>query len=221
MPPPRITKAFVNNATAVFDANIARAQELYRKIVIHGYTMPPAGAPAIRMTSPDTRDAAQFIFFEVAAQFEDYAKTMFQAEVRSKLKVTVSQCGYIMGDADRGIDTKLGWGSPTLLRARGINLLGNVSFFGTLDSTLGTASYNDLIAAHLVRNRIAHSGGQAQAKFVKHLTGLGIPAAQRMGLSVGRFLRDYPTGATPLNRYFFVYLTAYAKFAASAKAALP
>ena len=81
--------------------------------------------------------------------------------------------------------------------------------------------YDALIAAHTVRNRIAHSGGAAQSKFIKHLTGLGIPAAQRMGMSVGRFLRDYPTTATPTHRYFFVYLGAYSAFAAQAAAALP
>ena len=173
------------------------------------------------MMNPDTRDAAQFIFFEVAAQFEDYAKKLFEAEVRARLKVTSLQCSFIMRDADRGLDIKLGWGSPTLLRARGVNLLGKESFFGRLDGTLGTATYNDLIAAHLVRNRIAHSGGQAQAKFVKHLTGLGLPPAQRMGMSVGRFLRDYPANGTPLNRYFFVYLNAYTAFANAGHAALP
>lgn len=220
MPPPRITKAFVNNATAAFTTNIARATDLYRKVVLHGYTRHGATAPA-RLQSPDTRDAAQFIFFEVAAQFEDYAKKMFQAEVRSKLKVTVDQCEFIMGDADRGLDTKLGWGSPTLLRARGQNLLGKASFFATVHTQLGTAVFNDLVAAHTVRNRIAHSGGQAQTKFVKYVTGLGIPPAQRMGMSCGRFLRDYPAGATPANKYFFVYLNAYAAFAAKAQGALP
>jgi hypothetical protein len=173
------------------------------------------------MNNPDTRDAAQFIFFEVAAQFEDYAKKMFQAEIRSKLKVTAAQCTFIMGDPDRGLDTKLGWGSPKLLRVRGQNLLGKTSFFGTLDTTLGAATYNNLVAAHLVRNRIAHSGGYAQANFVKHLAGVGIPAAQRMGMSIGRFLRDYPAGSTPANRNFFLYLAAYTTIANTAQASLP
>jgi hypothetical protein len=173
------------------------------------------------MNNPDTRDASQFIFFEVAAQFEDYAKRMFQAEIRSKLKVTAAQCAFIMGDPDRGLDTKLGWGSPKLLRTRGQNLLGNASFFGTLNATLGAPAYNNLVAAHLVRNRIAHSGGYAQTNFVKHLASVGIPAAQRMGMSVGRFLRDYPVGSTPVNRNFFVYLAAYTAFTNAAQASLP
>lgn len=220
MPPPRVTKAFVNTATTGFTSNIGRARELYRKVVLHGYTR-AAGASPARLQNPDTRDVAQFIFFEVAAQFEDYAKKMFQAEVRSKLRVTVDQSAFIMGDADRGLDTKLGWGSPTLLRARGRNLMGGNSFFATIHTTLGTAVFNELVAAHTVRNRIAHSGGQAQAKFVTHLKGLGIPAAQRMGMGCGRFIRDYPAGVPAGDKYFFVYLRAYELFANSALAALP
>ena len=220
MPPPRVTKAFVNAATASFNKNIARATDLYRKVVLHGYSRSGVAAPA-RLQSPDTRDVAQFIFFEVAAQFEDYAKKMFQAEVRSRLKVTVAQCEFIMGDADRGLDTKLGWGSPTLLRARGRNLLGEKSFFATVHTQLGTATFNDLVAAHTVRNRIAHSGGQAQTKFVTHLKGLGIPPAERMGMGCGRFIRDYPAAAPAASKYFFVYLNAYSAFAAKAQAALP
>lgn len=44
-------------------------------------------AAATKLTNPDTRDAAQFIFFEIAAKFEDFAKFMFQVEVRSSLPV--------------------------------------------------------------------------------------------------------------------------------------
>lgn len=183
--------------------------------------MPPAGGAVGRISNADTRDIAQFIFFEIAAQFEEYAERMFEAEVRSRLRVTAVQSRFVMGDADRGLDGKLGWGSASLLHDRGINLLGSASLFGTLDAKLTQPICDALIAAHTVRNRIAHSGGAAQSKFIKHLTGPGIPAAQRMGMSVGRFLRDYPTTATPTHRYFFIYLGAYSAFAAQAVAALP
>ncbi|MBK9966150.1 MAG: hypothetical protein IPP07_15070 [Holophagales bacterium] len=162
-----------------------------------------------------------FIFFEIAAKFEDFSKLMFQAEVRSVYGVTVAQSPFIMGDSDNGLDFKLGWGSPQKLRERGMNLLGADSFFGSLDTKLGTATYSDLIAAHTVRNRIAHPGGKAERAFVKLLTGAGIPTAERMGMSVGRFLRDYPSVALPVNRNFFVYLDAYAALATNAKVALP
>jgi hypothetical protein len=220
MPPPRVTKAFVTSQVTAFKGNLDRARALYKKIVLHGYSGTSAAA-STRLTNPDTRDAAQFIFFEVAAKFEDFAKTMFQVEVRSRLKITVKQSPYVMGDPDQGLNNKLGWGSPQKLKERGDNILGSSSFFAKLHTTLGAASYNHLVAAHMVRNRIAHSGGQAQTKFVKHLTAEGIPTAERQGMSVGRYIRDYPAAATATNRYFFVYLKAYEDFADKALAALP
>lgn len=220
MPPPRVTKAFVTSQVVAFRTNLDRARDLYKKIVLHGYTGTSA-ATSGRLTNPDTRDAAQFIFFEVAAKFEDFAKTMFQVEVRSRLKITVKQSPFVMGDPDQGLNNKLGWGSPQKLKERGENILGSTSFFATLHPTLGAATYNQLVAAHLVRNRIAHSGGQAQAKFVKHLTAEGIPTTERQGMSVGRYIRDYPPGASPTHKHFFVYLQAYEDFATRALAALP
>lgn len=220
MPPPRVTKAFVTSQVRSFKSNLARARDLYKKVVLHGYSGPSAAA-SVKLANPDSRDAAQFIFFEVAAKFEDFAKTMFQVEVRSRLKVTVKQSPFVMGDPDQGLNNKLGWGSPQRLKERGANLLGADSFFATLHGTLGAATYNQLVAAHMVRNRIAHSGGQAKAKFVKHLTTEGIPTAERQGMSVGRYLRDYPTGSTATQRHFFLYLDAYDTFATRALAALP
>jgi hypothetical protein len=220
MPPPRVTKAFVTSQVTAFKANLDRARSLYKKIVLHGYTGTSA-ATSVRLTNPDTRDAAQFIFFEVAAKFEEFAKTMFQVEVRSVLKVTVKQSPFVMGDPDQGLNNKLGWGSPQRLKERGANILGSSSFFATLHPTLGAATYNHLVAAHMVRNRIAHSGGQAKAKFVKHLAADGIPTSERQGMSVGRYIRDYPAVASNTNKYFFVYLRAYEHFANAAMAALP
>jgi len=220
MPPARVTKAFVATQVASFQANLSRARDLYKKIVIHGYTGTSA-ATSSRLTNPDTRDAAQFIFFEVAAKFEEFAKTMFQVEVRSRLKATVKQSHYVMGDPDQGLNNKLGWGSPERLKERGGNILGPTSFFASLHPALGAQTYNHLVAAHMVRNRIAHSGGQAQKRFVKHLATEGIPTAERQGMSVGRYIRDYPATASATNKHFFVYLQAYEDFANRAATALP
>lgn len=220
MPPPRVTKAFVTSQVTSFKSNLDRARELYRKIVLHGYTGQSA-ATSSKLSNPDSRDSAQFIFFEVAAKFEDFAKTMFQVEVRARLKVTVKQSPYVMGDPDQGLNNKLGWGSPQKLKERGANILGDDSFFASIHGTLGAATYNQLVAAHLVRNRIAHSGGQAQSKFVRHLTAEGLSAAERMGMSVGRYLRDYPTAVPSTQRHFFKYLDAYESFANHALASLP
>ncbi|MFO6419160.1 hypothetical protein ACLBKS_03040 [Hylemonella sp. W303a] len=188
--------------------------------MIHGYTA-VGNHQVEKLVVPDSRDVAQFIFFEVAAQFEDFAKTMFQMEVRSKLRVTAKRSCFVMGDLDGGLNNKLGWGSPKLLRERGSNLFGPDSFFGDLMHEVGEPTYKALMSAHTVRNRIAHSGGTAQERFVKLLESDGIASAERQGLSVGRYLREYPTGSTVNDRHFNRFLTAYETFAARAEAALP
>lgn len=220
MSPPRITKAFVTRNVDAFTTKVGRARELYKKIVLHGYSGTSA-ATAAKLINPDTRDAAEFIFFEIAAKFEDFVKVMFQAEVRLSLAIALAQSPFLMGDSDNGLDSRLERGSPQKLKGRGIDLLGMDSFFGSLDTKLGADTCNQLIAAHIVRGRIAHGGGHAQAKFLKLLGEAGIAAEQRKGMSVGRFLRDYPLGTTTANRNFFAYLDAYTLFAASAKAGLP
>lgn len=218
--PARVTKAAVTTEVNSFSGNVARARDLYEKIVWRGYTGQNA-ATATRLSNPDTRDAAQFIFFEVAAKFEDFAKFMFQVEVRARLQVTATRSTFVMGDLDNGLNNKLGWGSPQRLKERGHNLFGEKSFFGNLVNNLGQGTYRTLVAAHTVRNRIAHDGGAAQAKFVKQLEGDGIPVNERMGMSVGRYIRDYPTGSARNDRNFFRYLSAYEDFAQKALSALP
>ncbi|WP_313569414.1 hypothetical protein [Comamonas terrigena] len=219
-PPPRVTKSVVNTEVARFIANVNRARDLYRKLVLHGYSGPSAAAVK-RLTNPDTRDISQFIFFEIAAKFEEHAKFMFQVEVRSRLLVTATRSTFVMGDLDNGLNNKLGWGSPQRLKERGYNLFGENSFFGDLVDNLGGATYKTLVSAHTVRNRIAHDGGTAQKKFVKLLESDGIQSAARQGLSVGRYLSDYPASATTSNRNFFLYLAAYEDFSNKAGIALP
>jgi len=219
-PPPKVTKAVVNTKVVCFVADINRARELYSKIVLHGYTGTSA-ATSSRIANPDRRDVAQFIFFEIAAKFEDHAKFMFQVEVRSRLQITESRSSFVMGDLDNGLQNKLGWGSPQRLKERGRNLFGQNSFFGDLVNKLGDPTYKSLVSAHTARNRVAHDGGSAQAKFVKLLEGDGIPANVRQGMSVGRHLIDYPQASPTTNRNFFRYLSAYEAFANAAGAALP
>ncbi len=218
--PPKITKAAVTTEVTAFRSNVNRARDLYQMIVWHGYTGTSAATVA-RLSNPDTRDAAQFIYFEIAAKFEDFAKFMFQVEVRARLQVTATRSAFVMGDLDNGLNSKLGWGSPQRLKERGHNLFGPGSFFGNLVNNLGDPTYKTLMSAHTVRNRIAHDGGAAQTKFVKLLEGDGIPGNVRQGMSVGRYLRDYPTGSGRADRNFFLYLAAYDDFATKAGAALP
>lgn len=218
----RVTKGAVTREVTAFLGNTARARDLYLKIALHGYTGNSA-ATAVRLNNPDSRDAAQFIFFEIAAKFEDFAKAMFQVEVRSQFQITVARSVYVMGDCDNGINSKLGWGSPQRLKERGKNLFdeGSGAFFANLVQSVGNPTYRQLVSAHVVRNRVAHDGGAAQEKFVRHLAAEGIPAAERRGMSVGRYLRDYPTGSTAADRHFYRFLAAYEDFAQKAGAALP
>jgi hypothetical protein len=220
-PPARVTQAAVNSEVACFIGNVNRARDLYRKIVWHGLTRSTNGTGPRRLPSPDTRDVAQFIFFEVAAKFEDFAKTIFQIEVRSRLQITATRSTFVMGDLDNGLNNKLGWGSPQRLKERGHNLFGQASFFGDLVGKLGQQNYKTLVSAHTVRNRIAHDGGIALTKYVKLLEGEGIAVNQRQGMSPGRFLRDYPTGVQRDQKNFFRYLEAYEYFANTSGAALP
>lgn len=218
--PARITKVVVTNEVNTFIANLNRAKDLYTKIVTHGYSDRSAATPT-KLNSPDSRDAAQFIFFEIAAKFEDFAKQMFLFEVRARLKVTSKRGEYVMGDLDNGLNNKLGWGSPPRLKERGANLFGSNSFFGDLVTKLGNSTYETLVTAHTVRNRIAHDGGSAKSKFIKHLERAGIAANERQGMSIGRYLRDYPKGSAIADRNFFQYVAAYEAFASKAGAALP
>lgn len=218
--PPTVSKSAVKSEVATFRVDLARAEDLYRKLVLNGYTA-IGNHQVERLAVPDARDVAQFIFFEVAAQFEDFAKTMFQMEVRAKLRVTAKRSGFVMGDLDNGLNNKLGWGSPKLLRERGGNLFGPNSFFGNLINKVGEPAYKTLMSAHAVRNRIAHSGGTAQERFVRLLESDGIAPAERQGLSVGRYLREYPAGSMINDRHFNRFLAAYESFAAAAEAELP
>ncbi len=122
-----------------------------------------------------------------------------------------------MGDLDNGIANKLGWGSPEKLKKRGKNVLSANSFFGTLDIKLGTEIYKVLIDAHKIRNRIAHTGGTAQANFVKLLKEQGLPPKECQGMSVGRFIKEYPSNAPQQEKYFYKILNTYRQFACKCK----
>lgn len=217
--PARITKQAITTEVNEFITNINRARTLYGNIVRAGYTLVPGTTNPTPLSNVDKRDAAQFIFFEIAAKFEDFAKSMFQAEVRSKLKVTATRSEYIMGDLDNGLNNKLGWGSPPRLKDRGHNLFGSNGFFGSLVHNLTEPVYNKLIAAHTVRNRVAHDGGSAVIKFVKLLDSSGIRPNERQGMSIGRYLCEYPTGG--VNKNFHLFMDAYESFARAAETALP
>lgn len=193
-----------------FDNTRQRAVSLYTTIVANGYTR--NGAATTRLTNPDRRDSAQFIFFELAAAFEDFALNAFQIEVRHRLTVNPQRAIYIMGSIDNELRGVMGWASPTHLQTRARNLFGKNGFFGRLEENITPPTFDLLTRAHKVRNRIAHNGGKAVEDYTKILGNLGVPQASRQGLSVGRLLVDYPTGVAATDRWFHRFAAAYDGF---------
>jgi hypothetical protein len=203
-----LTNAVKNRLITRFQGQLARGRQMYDTVVRNGMRR-NVGADPTNLMNHDKRDAAQFIFFEVAAQFEDFACEAFKMEVRHRLEVSPSRAEYIMGSADRGLEGVMGWGAPKQIRERAMHLFGQNGFFARLIDHLGQADYDRLIQAHIVRNRIAHSGGKARKTFVGILGQLQVPEPQRQGLSVGRLLTEYPPGAGVNDRWFYRFLVSY------------
>jgi len=202
-----------------FVSTHTRAMDLYSSIVTHGYTK--NGNQTRRLTNPDRRDAAQFIFFELAAAFENFALLAFQIEVRFRLSVSPMRATYVMGSLDKALTGVMGWGCPSILQSRGRNLFGKTGFFGRLEDNLGAPTYQLLTHAHKIRNRVAHSGGKAIDDYVSILQHLHVPVGERSGLSVGRLLIDYPGGTLATDRWFHRIADAYNTFRATFQASEP
>lgn len=204
-----LTNAVKNTLITRFQGQINRGRQMYETVVRNGMRQ-NAGAAPTNLMNHDKRDAAQFIFFEVAAQFEDFVCEAFRLEVRSRMGVPPRRADYIMGNADRGLDGVMGWGAPKVVRERAMHLFGEKGFFGQLIVHLTEAQYERLIHAHIIRNRIAHSGKKARKAYVDILGQLNVPQPQRQGLGVGRLLSEYPAGAAHINdRWFHRLLGSY------------
>lgn len=203
-----LTRSVIDALVVGFRSDLARAETLYERIAISGARRNVDGTfSALRQ--PDRRDAAQFIFFEVAAQFEAFCCGAFMIEVRHRLKVQPQRAKFIMGTIDKGLGGVMGWGAPKQLQSRARNLHGQVGFFARLEARLGNVVYVNLVNAHKIRNRVAHSGGNASKDFNAILGQLQVPIGSRKGLSVGRLLLDYPVNAAAADRWFYRLLSAY------------
>ena len=161
------------------------------------------------LMNPDRRDAATFIFFEVAAQYENFWREAFKIEVRKAFSVEPKRAVNIMGSSDKGLSGMMGWGAPNIIQSRARNLFGKSGFFGRFESILGKPTYDTLIHAHKVRNRIAHGSPTAISDYNRILPQLHVPAGSRKGLSVGRLLMDYPASSAVGSRWFNRFLSAY------------
>jgi hypothetical protein len=192
-----------------FREQLEHARQLYDTIVRNGMRRNPGGATPTNLMNHDKRDAAQFIFFEVAAQFEDFVTEAFKMEVRLRLGVSPKRAEYIMGSTDRGLAGVMGWGAPKTVRERAEHLFGKQGFFARVKNHVGDAHDDRLIHAHVTRNRVAHNGKQAREAFAKILGTLLVPAPERQGLSVGRLLTEHPPGSAADDRWFHRFLASY------------
>lgn len=190
--------------------SITRAGDLYLRIVLNGGSSNGGGGYSPLM-NPDRRDIAAFIFFEVAAQYENFCCEALKIEVRKKFSVEPKRAVNIMGSSDKGLSGVMGWASPSVVQNRAQNLFGKTGFFGRFEAILGKSTYDTLSHAHKVRNRIAHAGPKAISDYNKILAQLGVPTGARSGLSVGRLLMDYPNTTPVGDRWFNRFLAAYLK----------
>lgn len=186
---------------------ISRANVLYDRIALNGAVR--NGANYSPLMNPDRRDIATFIFFEVAARYEAFCCDAFRIEVRRKFSVEPGRADNLMGSADRGLAGVMGWAAPHVVQARAQNLIGKRGFFGRFATIVAQPTYDVLTHAHKVRNRVAHSGSKAVSEYNRILGQLGVPAASRKGLSVGRLLMDYPLGSAVGDRWFNRFVAAY------------
>ena len=203
-----LTQQSIDRLVSRIQNDLDRAESLYVRIALAGATTNDDGTHSA-LRQPDRRDAAQFIFFEAAAQFETFCNEAFKVEVRYEFEVQPQRAKFIMGNIDRGLVGVMGWASPRVLRSRARALFGKRGFFARMDTRLGDPTYLRLTHAHKVRNRIAHAGGNASKDFNAILNDLGVPPASRRGLSVGRLLMDYPATAVADDRWFYRFIGAY------------
>lgn len=196
-----------------FTNDVERGLTLYNTLVSNGYTAAPDSDTATPLRQPDRRDVAQFIFFEIAAKYEAFARDMFQFEVRIRLVDSLSRTEFIMGSVDRGLQGVMGWASPKQLSERAEHLFGKKGFLAKLRQHVGDTTYQRLSMAHKVRNHIAHSG---TAAYRNALGSMGIPKSARKGCGPGRALIDYPVSASDDDRWFHRFCEAYTEFATTA-----
>lgn len=191
-----------NRLVTGMQRDIERARTLFDRIVVNGrrQTGPDASTPLMQ---PDRRDAAQFIFFELAAKFEGFCREGFLIELRSNRNVKPKKAEDLI---KKLANSAFGWGSPKTLRERALLLFGPTGFFARLIEIVGNTTYDRLCHAHIIRNRIAHTNTDDYRKLLNQFN---VPQKQRRGMSPGRLLLDYPSSANANNRWFHRLLVSY------------
>ncbi len=204
-------------AAVEFLAATKRARQLFERVVRNGYAVKDAGEAKPKpkpLSNPDRRDLAEYIFFEVAAKFELFAKRTLVLEVQKKLHVNRTRAEHMVGSSDEGIRPNMGgWAHVTKMKRRSAGLLGKNSTYAQVDSLLGNPKATYLEMALVIRNRIGH--GKGNDTFTKMLgkDPVRLTPAQRKGLGPGRFLAEYPKAAPDDQEWFFALLDAYEEWA--------
>jgi len=209
----KVSGAAVNE----FLVAVERAKELYERVVKNGYAIKDPGDPKAKpkpLSNPDRRDLAEYIFFEVAAKFEQFAKRTLVLEVQKTMGVNRTRAEHMVGSSEGGLTPHMGgWAHVSKMKSRAAGLLGKNSTYAKVETLLNNPTAQHLQMAVVVRNRIAH--GKGNDAFTKMLgkAPVGLTPAQRKGLSPGRFLVEYPKAAAANDKWFPVVLRAYQRWA--------
>ncbi len=219
------TKRQVQERTKAFRKAVGRAEWLRDAVAIAGYTLAskpgqPKKVVASKLSAPDKRDIAQFVFFEVAVQFEVLARYLFEVEVRSEHSLLQKDAQLKIKLADDAAKRIHQWGVPRALQARGRDLA-VTKMHAQLQIHLGQVHYEALAMAHRLRNRIAHGPKNKHFAAVMNWAKVPqVPATKRQGCSPGALLLHYPQGKGA-TRAFDTFMAAFRRYADEADARLP
>jgi len=152
-----------------------------------------------------------FIFFEAAAAFEAFCYDVYILAIRKEFQVGPKVAKLLGGNIDGG--KVMGWAAPPILARRAQKVFGKQHFLSKLQKDLPANTHDWLVAAHRMRNRIAHPASDSGGKeYRKIFTLLTVPPAMR-GAGPARLLSDYPTANGATDKSFHRFLTAYEEFA--------
>lgn len=196
-----------------FKKAVARAFSLNSKLSGAKVEERPGYQRGLR--APDQRDIAQFIFLDVASQWEAFCVSVFALELKKLYHVHDEVAERMMGSID-GVRIE-GYADPDRIAERARVMLGVSSPWANLEQQLGRPAVNYLKYGQTIRNFIAHAGiGRGRTKFHNLLSTLNIPQHSRQGLSAGRLLLDYTDSTrTPWFKALLDNYTAVADFVAS------
>ena len=170
--------------------------------------------------APDSRNIAELLFFGVASHWEAFCTAVFELELKQRYsvhqRVALSIMSSVPLDTDQPIDRFpiSGYGNPFLLTKRAEFLLSVRSPWVTFQTVLGPQSFQYLTFGYRIRNYIAHAGaGKGGEDFQKVLNDMHIAQTDRVFMSAGRLLLDYPSANPASNRLFHLLLSNYQQVA--------